>query len=65
MAEPGFDAAAVAAFAITVMAQDAAASEMNQRGLHSPSVKAARLMPEEYEIHRFQQWILTQMEGAA
>ena len=65
LAQPGFDAAAVAAFAITVMAQDAAASEMNQRGLHSPSFKAARLMPEEYEIHRFQQWILTQMEGAA
>ena len=64
LAQPGFDAATVAAFAITVMTQDAAACEMNQRGLRSPSFKAACLMPEEYEIHRFQRWILSQMETA-
>lgn len=63
LAQPGFDAADVAAFAKIVMGQDGAASEMNQRGLRSPSFTKARLMPEEYEIHRFHNWILAQMEG--
>lgn len=62
LARPGFDAAEVAAFARIVMEQDGAACEMNQRGMRSPAFKAARLMPEEYEIHRFQQWIRSEME---
>jgi glycine betaine catabolism A len=62
LAQPGFDAGAVAEFAKMVMRQDGAASEMNQRGIRSPAFKAARLMPEEYEIHRFQRWILDEME---
>jgi Rieske 2Fe-2S family protein len=61
--QPGFDAARVAAFARLVMEQDGEASEMNQRGMRSPAFRAARLMPEEYEIHRFHQWVLEQMEG--
>jgi glycine betaine catabolism A len=64
LAQPGFDASAVAAFATLVMTQDGAASEMNQRGMRSPAFKAARLMPEEYEIHRFQTWVLQEMKGA-
>ena len=63
LAQTGFDAAAVAGFAKLVMTQDGAASEMNQRGLRSPSFRAARLMPEEYEIHRFQNWVRAQMEA--
>lgn len=62
LAEPGFDAAQVAAFARIVLRQDAAASEMNQRGLASPAARRARLMPEEYELHRFQQWVIREME---
>ncbi len=61
LSQPGFDAAAVAGFATTVMRQDGEAAEMNQRGIRSPAFKAARLMPEEYEIHRFQAWILAEM----
>lgn len=62
LVRPGFDAAEVAAFAKIVLHQDAAAAEMNQRGMNSPSFTAARLMPEEYEIHRFHQWVLAEME---
>jgi Rieske 2Fe-2S family protein len=62
LAQDGFDAAAVAGFAKIVMEQDGAASEMNQRGMRSPVFRAARLMPEEYEIHRFHQWVLNEME---
>lgn len=65
LAQPGFSPAAVAAFATLVLDQDAAAAEMNQRGMTSPAFAAARLMPEEYEIHRFHQWILTEMETQA
>jgi glycine betaine catabolism A len=64
LAQPGFDAGRVAAFAKIVMAQDGAASEMNQRGMRSPAFRAARLMPEEYEVHRFQNWVLAEMERA-
>jgi Rieske 2Fe-2S family protein len=62
LAQPGFDAGAVAEFAKIVMAQDSAASEMNQRGMRSPAFQAARLMPEEYEIWRFHQWVRARME---
>lgn len=62
LSQPGFDASKVAAFAQIVLRQDAAASEMNQRGLASPAARPARLMPEEYEVHRFQRWLLGQME---
>ena len=62
LAQPGFGAGAVAEFAKTVMRQDGEASEMNQRGIRSPAFKAARLMPEEYEIDRFQRWIRDEME---
>lgn len=65
LAQDGFDAAAVAGFAKIVMEQDGAASEMNQRGMRSPVFRAARLMPEEYEIHRFHQWVLSEMETHA
>ncbi len=44
------------------MQQDADACEMNQRGLRSPAFTAARLMPEEYEIHRFHRWVRTHLE---
>lgn len=65
LAQPGFSAAEVAAFAKIVIEQDGAASEMNQRGMRSPAFRAARLMPEEYEIHRFHQWVLNAMETPA
>ncbi|MFZ1471225.1 MAG: aromatic ring-hydroxylating dioxygenase subunit alpha [Paracoccaceae bacterium] len=64
LAQPGFDGADAAAFAKIVMRQDGEACEMNQRGMRSPSFRAARLMPEEYEIHRFHRWVLAQMETA-
>lgn len=62
LAQPGFDAAAVAAFAKIVMEQDGAAAEMNQRGLRSPSFTGGRLMPQEYELANFKNWVLREME---
>jgi len=65
LAQPGFDAAEIAGFAKIVMRQDGEASEMNQRGMRSPAFTAARLMPEEYEIYRFHQWVRAEMEVKA
>jgi Rieske 2Fe-2S family protein len=62
--QPEFDVAGVAAFAGIVMAQDAAACELNQRGLRSPAWRQGTLMPEEYAIHDFHKWVLEEMGGA-
>lgn len=63
--QPGFDAAEVAAFAKIVMAQDAEAAELNQRGIRSPAYSRGRLMPEEYAVHDFHKWLLRNMEPEA
>ena len=64
LAQSGFDAADVAAFAKIVLEQDSLAVEMNQRGLRSPRHESGRLMPEEFDIQRFHAWVLTEMEAS-
>ncbi|MGB5838559.1 MAG: aromatic ring-hydroxylating dioxygenase subunit alpha [Albidovulum sp.] len=61
LAQPGFDAADVAEFATIVLNQDANACEMNQRGLSSDRFRQGRLMPQEFDIHHFHTWVLSQM----
>jgi Rieske 2Fe-2S family protein len=46
-----------------VLRQDAEVVEMNQRGLRSPAYKGGTLMPEEYAIRQFDEWVLDQMEA--
>ena len=58
----GFDLDNVVGFAARVIAEDGAASEMNQRGLRSSAFAAGRLMPQEYDVHRFQQWVRAQLD---
>jgi Rieske 2Fe-2S family protein len=62
LAQPGFDAGRVAAFAQRVLDQDADAAEMNQRGLRSPAHGEGTLMPEEFDIRRFHLWVLDRIE---
>ena len=57
LAQPGFSAAEAAKIATTVMLQDGEAAELNQRGLKSPKFTRGRLMPQEFEFHRFHQTI--------
>jgi Rieske 2Fe-2S family protein len=64
LAQPGFDAARVAAFAATVLSEDAAACEINQRGLASAAHDRGTLMPEEYEIHAFHRWVEDRLQTA-
>jgi Rieske 2Fe-2S family protein len=58
---PDFDIENVTRFASTVVAEDSAASEMNQRGLKSSAFRAGRLMPQEFDVYRFQQWVRSQL----
>ncbi len=64
LAQPGFDAAKVAEFATLVLDQDGAACEMNQRGLRSERYERGRLMPQEFDILKFHDWVRAQMEPA-
>ncbi len=59
--KPDFDLSNVVGFATTVMLQDGAACEMNQRGLKSSAFKQGRLMPQEYAVHDFQKWVRRQL----
>ena len=60
----GFDLANVVDFASTVLNQDGAACEMNQRGLKAAPFKHGRLMPQEFEVHRFQNWVRQRLTPA-
>ncbi len=62
MAAPDFDLDNVVSFVSTVIAEDSAASEMNQRGLKNAAFKAGRLMPQEFDVYNFQQWVRRELE---
>lgn len=61
LAQPEFDLSNVVDFATTVLLQDGMACEMNQRGLKSDRFEAGVLMPQEFGVHRFQEWVRGQM----
>lgn len=57
LGDPHFNLANAVDFATLVMRQDGDACEMNQRGLKNTRFERGRLMPQEFEVYRFQQWI--------
>jgi Rieske 2Fe-2S family protein len=61
LARDDFDAAEFAAFAQTVLDQDARASELNQKGLHCLRHERGTLMAEEYEVYAFHEWVRAQL----
>ncbi len=65
LAHPDFDLASVTDFATTVLLEDGDACEMNQRGLRSSRYKAGRLMPQEFDIFAFHQWVRAQLDPKA
>lgn len=65
-AGPGFDLEQLTGMARRVLAEDAAACELNQRGLRDAPFEHGVLMQEEYELHAFQQWVKARLgEGPA
>ena len=55
--DPNYDKKNVIDFAVLVMKQDGEACELNQKGVYNPVREAGTLMPEEYEIKRFHDWL--------
>lgn len=64
LAAPGFDLGNVVNFAGLVMSQDGGACEMNQRGLRSERFQRGTLMPQEFDVFRFQEWVRGEMGRA-
>jgi Rieske 2Fe-2S family protein len=56
------EAKRVAAFGDQVMAEDAQACEVNQLGLHSLRHGQGVLLPQEYEVKRFHDWVRGQLD---
>lgn len=61
LAAGDFDLADVVDFATGVLNEDGAACEMNQRGLKSSAYRSGRLMPQEFDIAHFHDWVRTRL----
>ena len=59
--DPKVDIARACDFSAQVMSEDGAACELNQRGLHAAPHAHGNLLPEDYDVHRFQQWVRGQL----
>jgi len=57
LANPNFDIDNIVDFTNRVMTEDAQVCELNQRGLHAAPHVRGVVMPEEYEIKRFHEWL--------
>jgi Rieske 2Fe-2S family protein len=57
LADPKFDMRNVVDFANTVMTEDAEVCELNQRGLRAAPHAAGVVMPEEYLVRQFHEWV--------
>jgi Rieske 2Fe-2S family protein len=64
LADKNFDMANVVDFATLVMEQDGTACELNQRGLHSLRHQSGVLMPQEYAIRQFHDWVRAALAAA-
>lgn len=60
LADPAFDLGEVTGFAGQVLAEDAFVCELNQAGLRALPHREGVLMPEEYAIARFHDWLLAE-----
>lgn len=59
--DPTLDLDRLMGLARRVIAEDAAACEMNQRGLSTAPFEAGILMQEEYEVHAFHTWVRSRL----
>jgi len=57
LAMPGFDMSNVVNFTNLVMTEDAHVCELNQQGLHAAPHRRGVVMPEEYVIRQFHEWV--------
>ena len=56
--DPAYDMNNVTDFVRTVLTEDAMVCELNQRGMHALPMGEGVLMPEEYDLKHFKDWLL-------
>jgi len=61
LADPDADIARACDFSAQVMAEDGAACELAQKGLHAAPHLRGTLLPEDYDVYRFEQWVRQQL----
>jgi len=61
LSDPKRDISRAVEFTDIVMSEDAAVCELNQRGLHALPHDTGVLMPEEYAIRQFQDWVRAEL----
>ena len=61
LADPTIDIARACDFSAQVMAEDGAVCELTQKGLHAAAHLHGQLLPEDYDVYRFQQWVRSQL----
>lgn len=59
---PGFDLGNVVDFATQVIREDGEACEMNQRGVRCSKFETGTLVPQEYAIYQFHEWVRCMMK---
>jgi Rieske 2Fe-2S family protein len=62
LADPGFDLNNAVKFADRVMTEDAQVCELNQRGLRALPHRQGVVMPEEYLVLQFHEWVRLQLQ---
>ena len=62
LADPDYDIANVTDFAKEILEEDGAVCELAQRGMHAAPMECGILMPEEYELKAFKDWLLAALE---
>lgn len=62
--DPNYDTSNVVDVATTVLKEDGQVSELNQRGMHAKPFREGVLMPEEYSVKAFQDWVRAQLARA-
>jgi glycine betaine catabolism A len=60
--EPARDISSAVQFTKLVLQEDADVCELNQRGLHAAPHRCGVLMPEEYLVAAFQEWVRRQLK---
>lgn len=61
LASPDFDMTTVVEFTNLVMTEDADVCELNQQGLHAAPHVRGVVMPEEYVIRQFHEWVAAEL----
>jgi Rieske 2Fe-2S family protein len=64
LAAPDTDLENIVGFGVRVLEEDAAVCEINQKGLRARPHEAGVLMPEEYDLHRFHDWVRAEHASA-